>query len=480
MEQTLKNIVDNWQLDAVQEDSDKYFYFYKEVETVISGKNCYVIGRKGSGKTAICQHVLRQNAYNIFTDCLSFKNFPFNELYSHEDANYKRPNQYITLWKYLIYIYICKLMSDNASVDYSFRNAIKEILPKTDASHLSRDIRKWTGFEFGAQLSEKIGFLNIKIDTSIYKNTTSWVDRVNILEDLIVKYCDKSNYYLVFDELDEDYSAFNSIKDHESYIELLKGLFKAVQSVKAIFREYNLNIRPIIFLRDDIYAQIKDSDKNKWSDFKLELTWNAAKLKDLLAFRISRENNSIGDSFETAWNSIFVKGLTIHCGGRKRKQIPVFDFILQHTHLRPRDIIAYIKYCCSVALQYNKKLIDWRDVKAADREFSNYFRNELEDEITPIIPDIEIIWNVITDMRKLIFSVDDFTKMMLEHSNEGSLNALTPGFVLETLFNFSVIGNQHRTQVDKVFYRYQQTNMTYNRFENLVVHRGLLKSLQLL
>lgn len=479
MKETLQNIVDNWQLDAVQEDVDKYFYNYEEVNSVLSGKNCYVIGRKGSGKTAICQHILRQRNYNIFTDTLSFKNFPFNELYAHEDNNFRKPNQYITFWKYLIYIYICKLMSDNATIDSTFRSAIKDIIPKTDASRLAREIRKWTSVEFGAQLAEKIGNLSFKIDTTIYKNEITWVERTSILEDLILHYCDSSEYYIVFDELDEDYSDAGA-EENESYISLLKGLFKAVQNVKSVFKSSKLKIKPIIFLRDDIYAQIKDSDKNKWSDFKLDLSWTPAKLKELLAYRISRENNQIGLSFQNAWNTVFESNLYIHFGDRGRKTKPVFDYILLNTHLRPRDVISFIKCCCSIALQHGRNNVGWKDVKAADREFSNYFREELEDEISPLIPDIEKVWNIITEMRKLIFSEKEFVAVYNEYASSNLIKSVAPSQILETLFNFSVLGNQHKTQENVFFFRYQQTNMTFNRREKLVVHRGLLKSLQLI
>jgi len=45
---------------------------------------------------------------------------------------------------------------------------------------------------------------------------------------------------------------------------------------------------PIIFLRDDIYDLIQDSDKNKWGDFRVDLNWDEAKIKKVMAFRISR------------------------------------------------------------------------------------------------------------------------------------------------------------------------------------------------
>ena len=111
--------------------------------------------------------------------------------------------------------------------------------------------------------------------------------------------------FIVFDELDEDYGDIKNSGELESnYIPLLTSLFKAVQSVRATFINSGLRVFPIVFLRDDIYSQIKDADKNKWSDFKYNLEWSAPEIKDLLAHRISQESGT-SLSFKDAWRRIF-------------------------------------------------------------------------------------------------------------------------------------------------------------------------------
>lgn len=52
-------------------------------------------------------------------------------------------------------------------------------------------------------------------------------------------------------------------------------------------------------------------------------------------------------------------------------------------------------------------------------------------------------------------------------------------YILEVMFSFSIIGNQHKHQKNRTFFRYLHTNMTYNREEAIVIHRGLLKALQI-
>ena len=56
-----KQIVDEWKLEAKQEDV-KYFYFVNEADDILKGKKNFVIGRKGEGKTAIAQYICKQSS----------------------------------------------------------------------------------------------------------------------------------------------------------------------------------------------------------------------------------------------------------------------------------------------------------------------------------------------------------------------------------------------------------------------------------
>ncbi|WP_148651025.1 hypothetical protein [Pseudodesulfovibrio indicus] len=66
--------ISNWKLEAKQEDVERYFYHSESVDQVVNGEICYVIGRKGAGKTAICEHLTTLSGPTIFTKKLTFKN----------------------------------------------------------------------------------------------------------------------------------------------------------------------------------------------------------------------------------------------------------------------------------------------------------------------------------------------------------------------------------------------------------------------
>ena len=120
-ESVYSEICKNWSIEARKENL-AYFYNVRELQSILDGSKSFVIGRKGSGKTSIAQHLVSSDRSDAFCQKLSFKNFPFNILYDLQNSReYTEPNQYISIWKYLIYSYICKKMIDNNNINEEIR-----------------------------------------------------------------------------------------------------------------------------------------------------------------------------------------------------------------------------------------------------------------------------------------------------------------------------------------------------------------------
>lgn len=471
----LDEIRDNWKLDAKTENTERYFYHVKEVERILSGKKSYVIGRKGTGKTSISQYIEGLREPNIFSEQLSFKNFPFNELYSLKNSGYTHPNQYITFWKYIIYSHICKMMARNQAIDGNVSELLKKLYAPEPINTLQRWIKKWMANDFSFQVLGTGGKIGLKERI----NSDSWIDRTDTLESIIAENIDTSTYYIVFDELDEDYKNITDRNQYENYTHLLTGLFKAVQDIKGIFKSSRYQIFPVVFLRDDIYSILTDADKTKWDDLKIELDWDKEKIKDLVAFRISRALNPDAPikPFNEAWQSLFDQK-PIGVGHRQEKPMSAFDFMSRSTHLRPRDFTKYIQ-ACAESTPDNAEIIPADTIKKVDKTFSNYLKRELIDEIHSVIPDISNIFDVLSQIRKQTFTHEEFKRALERKNRERTVKERDSAFVLQILFLFSVIGNQPR-QVNQTVFRYLNKEAAPNFTENFVVHRGLLKALQIL
>jgi hypothetical protein len=474
--ETLLSISENWKLDAKLESAKNYFYHLQEVNSILNKSKYYVIGRKGSGKSSIGEYLLSLKSHDTFTEKLSFKNFPFNDLYTLDNPKFTPPNQYITLWKFLIYSTVAKLMTQNENINSDVRSKLAEIYTPDPIKSLARTVTQWTSREFGASILGSGG--TIKLSRTNNEQTTNWIDRVSNLEDIILEYCDESNYFIVFDELDEDYRSIQEA-DHVLYNYLLTSLFKAVQDIKSTFNSTRLNICPIIFLRDDIYSLVKDADKNKWRDFKIEIDWNTEKIKRLIAHRISIDANQKEPlPFEKAWDLIFYHPKII--SGSKKRFLNSFDYMTKSTHLRPRDFIRYIQVCAEETVNFGRSKIANETIKFVDRAFSNYLKDEIVDEIYPILPDIEEILQIISNLRKWNFRTEEFKREYSKYLRSKTVKEENVDYVLDTLFKFSVLGNQSKFRIDTLYFKYMHTNMNLNKNEKLVLHRGLFKALQII
>lgn len=470
--------VAKWKLEAKSENNDRYFYHVKELRSIEMGERCYVIGRKGSGKTAISEYLGGKKEYSIFAEKLTFKNFPFNELYKLENGSYTRPNQYITIWKYVIYSTICRLMLKNENIDAEVRRKLTHIYGD-DPSSLSRKINKWVAKDF----SLNIFGISLSVSGQSEKDNTDldWVERVNYLEDIIVKHIDSAKYRIIFDELDEDYRSILEGEKYNQYTALITSLFKAVQDIKSIFQGEHFNIFPVIFLRDDIYELIQDPDKNKWNDFKIELNWDIDKIRRLVAFRITRALDPAAPKsldFQAAWDMLFGRAV-IGMGHQQRRMIDSFEFIARSTYLRPRDFVKYLQACAQEAVDIDG-LITAQIVKKVDKAFSNYLKDELSDELFAILSDISEIFDTISQIRKWNFKIVDFQRMYKSKIDRKILKDSTSdlNFILQILFHFSVIGNATRGNFYVFRYLNREARLNFN--ENIVVHRGLFKSLQII
>jgi len=465
----------SWKLEAKLEDTNRYFFTTPDVRLIESGEKCFVIGRKGTGKTAISEHLTHRRDYWGFSRKLTFKNFPFNELYALKNDSYTAPNQYITLWKLLIYSCVAQMMVQDEAVDISIRQELAKVYDTDSSSTLARSVSKWT--------SRALNFSILGIGAGIGPQQTdarasTWIDRVEWLEALILEHGRSSSYLVVFDELDEDYKSPLSSDQGANYSSLITSLFKAVQDVKAVFRSLSPTIVPVVFLREDVFSQIRDPDRTKWADLAVELEWNTDQTKQMLAFRITRaaapENAAL--PFDEAWVRVFDTRPMRRSGDEKVRSL--FSYISRSTMHRPRDYIRYLQVCSSGALARGASRINGELVSRADKDYSSYLRSDIEDELGAVFPDASTIFELLTSLGKIGFRESEFSKLYEDWSSRGKVSQRDPRVVLEALHHVSALGTH--TRDDRQVFRYINRDLRPDFTRPFCIHRGLYKALSFL
>lgn len=71
--------ISHWKMEAADEDIERYFYMFDGLSDIINGRYTIILGRKGSGKTAIIEHIASLSSFESSSTKITFMDFPFEE-----------------------------------------------------------------------------------------------------------------------------------------------------------------------------------------------------------------------------------------------------------------------------------------------------------------------------------------------------------------------------------------------------------------
>ncbi len=247
-------------------------------------------------------------------------------------------------------------------------------------------------------------------------------------------------------------------------------------------------MRPIVFLRSDIFDILKFGDKNKirnanrvelmWND---DLNYNDASLKELMDWRIKE---SLGlDYEEGAWEEAFEDRLT---RGTQHK----FHHITFRTFLRPRDVIQFCNFALAEAKDRAEReggegelKITNDDIKAARGSYSEYFQLELDDELGEAEPKWEEGLEVLKAIGAASFTRKDFDAAYQRIASRTRLPWGGPEELLGFFYDFSVVGFEKTRSSGSGrshHFRYQGESVKLvPDARSFLVHRGLKESLDI-
>ncbi|KAA9340109.1 P-loop ATPase, Sll1717 family [Adhaeribacter soli] len=465
---------------------EEYFLDQNYWENIVKSKTYFVIGRKGTGKSAIYNWIKnRESEKGIIISNLSFRSFPFEKLLRLSDDDFTRPNQYQSIWKYIILSEFAKQIvldqhtSKNTDdfkelvnfVEFRFGKNLQDlhskITTRTDKTEVGlqfRGIGPKTTSERAVQLGDEI------------EN----ISEINIrLEDLVLSNLNNSqrSYIVQFDQLDDNYTLYI---DNKKYFESLISLFKIIYSLNSVIASYNPNAKVIAYIRSDIFYQFSshDPDSAKFDFHTYYLNWAIVNKNDwinppLLQLINNRIENSIDelsgkDSFSFIFNKTFIR---LYENG---KLIEPFKYIIHRTFHRPRDLVQFCIKTKEQAEKMNK--LDYQTIKAAEKEYSAWLIDELKNEISPVIPSTETLFTLLRTLGTRKFSSNEFKEMFLLGRNK-NINK-SPEALLRYLYELGIIQNintiDNRTELYSII---RNEKSSYEPRMKAILHSGLVKGL---
>lgn len=472
------NSVDFGHIAAEEEASNlqKYFIKTKEYEDVLSNHHkILVIGRKGSGKSAIyvaLRDDLPRINKSVVVEALSLQDYPWETHKKIRDTGVPNNQSYIKSWKYIIWVIIAKrilnysaprkwrltdylwwsrLFNENTRYIYRFL--------KTNYGSIAPSFTEIIKHRF--HKIKSISFLGIEIggsDDEAQKPIDFIIDIINTLQCRIISLLStKIEYFILFDQLDLGWDNSEETK------QLMIGLILAARDIVRAVEQKNKKLHIIIFLRSDIYETLRFEDKNKLSSDVIELRWNDERLKNLASKRIEATANG-------TWEDVFTNDTM-------RQKSSQLSYITRRTMLRPRDMIQYCVFAKNKAIEANKNAINNDNIYDAERPYSEYMRKEIQDECNALEIKIDSLFGVIQGNQNTRITTEEFYQAC---RNKGIENIDRS---LELLIELSVLG-VHRAGGkqggSRFVYKYQET--FWDKLEpnvNLAVHPSLKHTLSL-
>jgi len=492
-------ILRNSEIGATDAEYDDEFLFtcfvdnpaYSIVTDLHSTKSL-LVGRTGSGKTAILRKIEQSNA-----DRCSYISLPEMALSYVTNSDYINfllqlnidlDLFFIALWKHVICLeYIrSNYKIENTENSKTLVQKIADLFRRDERKKRGIDyLRKWES-KFWVTMDENIREITRQVEDKVsaefgadieklkanvgYVNTMSAVRRQQyefrakqiINSDLLVELSNVvdvlSNFddrngnqrvrYILIDKIDEKW-----VDDKVKY-QLIRSLIEALKSLRKI-----RCLKVVVALRSDVLTKVIEDgnspglQRDKYDDHIVDLYWDKRELFELVDRRIGALYRRKYTKSDVHFGDIFESNVA--------HRAP-FDYMIERSLLRPRDVISFANLALSSA--QGKTEVAAKDVKEAEAGYSRIRYEALLQEWAVAFPwlskafhflrhgktrfsVIDIPGNIPADFAMEIVSADDLknsplyasAKSALEAPGSAALLALTCE-VLATLYRIGAVG----------------------------------------
>lgn len=444
-------------IDAEKDDNLlDYFISVGAAGKALTGKYL-VLGRKGSGKTALFRYVA-SNAKGTVVE-LDLKDYVFTAHKALRDDGVVDAFKYAESWRFA---FIIAMFSEGyASMPFRLRWRGKRLLRKLGAGPDKAPLRAifgWLTRVREIKLPSIGGVMDLggySVDPKNMKpfeaTTRQLVDQ---LQEVLVKAVKISPITVLVDRLDDAWDG------SEDSLKLIGGAARAARQLADDLKQEGA-APAIVFLRTDLWERIVFNDKNKFIQDTVTLDWNNADLAQVIEERIHK---TAGVPEGLGWATIFTTE-------KMRQGTNAQNYLIKRVMGRPRDIVAFAIFALDVAFEKGHARIEKTDIYEAEVRYSEHILDELRDEISEHVEDME---SVVNSLKALERRKSPLTAWSEAASNHG-IKAIHIEKVRDLLFEASAIGVLRANQ--KTAYRYSDRSLKIEETGNLSVHPALLKEL---
>lgn len=442
------------------------------VSKLLNSYQFLLIGRKGVGKSAFSSKIqsMASKDEDMFVVPMNLNDFEFSTFAKTGiDSNVAGTQKYKTSWDFLLLLSIYRVLFNELQIVES--EEVNNIIYLLDEMGFQLD----AGFKADInKLSKiKVGIDILKFDAEFQKefNTTpkTYLERISLMSEKMLSVIKSielngKRIEIIIDGFDD------ILRYKKNKMEIIASLIRSADYINDKILFYKKDIKILLLIREDLITMVTDPDLNKIiHDGAITLSWSN-RLQDLktlveLRFKLS---GILKDGVDDCWAEMFP---------RKIKDKLSWDYVLDFTLYRPRDILQFLKYC---QMEYpENEHLTISETQNVLKVYSNkYFIEEMKNELSGFIDD-ELIISIPSVFRRLggrAFELSEICKLANEQNPKREIGIEETKMLLLHLFDAGYIGQLVSTGKDKkrsVIFKYRNPTARIDYYQKFITHQGL-------
>lgn len=416
----------------------EYYVQTDQFRRALRGEVRIVVGRKGSGKTAVFAQVrdhIRPDRDQIVLDLkpegYQLRKFKEQVLDLLEEGT--REHTITAFWEYLLLLEVAYKILEK---DRSYHVRDQELYEPYQA--LAR-IYKEEKYSQEGDFSERMLRLTDQIASAFQTShpgaqelrlTRQQVTELLYVHDirelrrqieLYLRF--KGGLWILFDNLDKGWSAHGLAPED---LLIIRCLLEATRKIEQSLQPKAIDCHTIIFLRNDIYTLLVEATPDRGKEIRVSLDWSEPELlRDMLKRRLIYNGLDVTASFEQLWRMICVSLID----GEETSQ-----YLIDRSVMRPRFLLNLISHCRGFAVNFGHDKIEADDIRKGLDAFSTDLIYDIDLEVRDVLPFAEdVLYSFLGQSARL--TAEDIERLL---GNKFDSEARAK--ILEVLLWYGVLG----------------------------------------
>jgi hypothetical protein len=373
------------------------------IDEALNGRRFLFLGYKGSGKSAIGQHLrlLAQNRHDLFVHVVSLNDFPFTPFKRILKGDAEPETKYPTAWCWLFLLYFFESFSqDNGQTHidvHKFETGYSGL--KTLGLVPAPDLRRAVLASAKTTFSVQLAGVKAEMERGYERqDATDLPFFIDYLKNVALGFRSPNRHVLVIDGLDD------VLTKREVRYEALSGLVFEANRLNQCFAEAEVPAKVLVLCRTDLFERLPGAHTNKIrQDSAVQLDWyrdtRNVEESSLITLINRRARMSVGAEIDI-FSTHFPKVIDRH---QRSEEQDTRAFLLDLTRHTPRDFIMVMRRMQDFAKQ--SRLSKEDVLKGATAYSKEYFLPEIKNELSGYVSDahVQMVIELMGSLRKREF-----------------------------------------------------------------------------